>query len=271
MVNDFIERALELLRNPRAGAAALLLCAALSAPSCGVFDTREPNPPSESGQTPRESPINPDAVLFNYRMAVEYGDQSQYEEALSEDFEFIPDEVDRDYFRSISNTDIFQDWGVDAELTAVRRITSDSESLTVSYDIDTREEWPDSALIRLYYTFRERVAREGMEDTVFVFKGFAEIHLAPDNSGFWSIDKWTDTATPPSLTWGWLKGSTVAAPTASLGPGAPVGDSDGASVWSRRAALTEAIGVWYNTAGARGAASAGSRALPVGPRWRESK
>jgi hypothetical protein len=271
MVEDLTVEAIELMRDARAWTAALLLAAAVSATSCGVFDTREPNPPGGGGSTPRESPINADAVLFNYRMALEYGDQSQYEEALSDDFKFIPDEVDRDYFKSITNTDIFLGWGTDEELTAIRRVTSDSESLTASFEIDTHDEWADSALIRLYYTFRQTIVREGLEDSVAVFKGFAAIHLVPDNSGFWSIDKWTDTATPPSLTWGWLKGSTVAAPTASLGPGAPAGTDDGASMRSRASALTEYIGVWYNTAGARGTASTGSRAPAAGPRWRNSK
>ncbi len=253
----------------RSVAGALLLAAAVAVSSCGVFDTREPNPPGGEESTPRKSPINVDAVLYNYTMAVEYGDRGQYEETLAEDFRFFPDEADRDYFIGIGGGDIFLGWGVDAEMTAVQRILSDSESLTVSFDEETRDDWePDSVLVRLDYVFRERLT----EDSVAVFKGFAEIHLVPDNQGFWSIDRWTDKETVTDfLTWGRLKGSTVAGGSATLQAGLPVSERQGLPEKPPGLALTGARRAWYNTAGVRVAASAGARTSAVGPPWRESQ
>ena len=197
-------------------AAAPLLAATVLAGSCGIFDAREPNPPGGDGSTPRQSPVNANAVVFNFTNAVAYMDQGQYEEALAADFEFTPDEADRLFFLATVGADVFEDWGRDAEMTAIQKIFSESESLTVSFDEVTRQEWPDSALVRLDYAFRRRIARSGMDDSVATFKGFAEIHLRADNSSFWSIDEWVDTERSTDfLTWGRLKGSTASGGAAS--------------------------------------------------------
>ncbi len=188
-----------------------LLSVAVLAPSCGVFDTRDPEPPSDGGsETPWEQPVNPNAVLFNFVNAILYLDQGNYEQIQAEDFWFVPDPVDVEYFLSTVGVNVFEDWGRDEELTAVRLIFTDSESLEVAIVEDSREEDTQQALIRLYYTFRRRLAPEVAADPVATFKGFAEIHMRADNQGFWSIDSWEDTEVETEFnTWGRLKGSTA--------------------------------------------------------------
>jgi hypothetical protein len=182
----------------------LLLAAAVGAFSCGIFDTRDSNPPDENGGTPREIPINVDAVLTNFANALAYQDQALYEETLDETFQFVPDEDDRAFFIVELGEDIFEEWGRDEELTAIRLIFSASESLTVSISERDRNITPPEGSIRLDYTFRQRVR----EDSIVTFKGFAEIHFIEDNSSMWSIDKWEETGTTEFLTWGRLKGNT---------------------------------------------------------------
>ena len=188
-----------------------LLSVAVLAPSCGVFDTRDPEPPTDGGNgTPWEQPVNPNAVLFNFVNAILYQDDGNYEQIHAEDFWFVPDPVDTLYFLSTVGVNVFRDWGRDKELTAIRLIFTDSESLEVAIVEDSREEDTQQALIRLYYTFRRRLAPEVAEDSVATFKGFAEIHMRADNQGFWSIDSWEDTEVETEFnTWGRLKGSTA--------------------------------------------------------------
>ncbi len=188
-----------------AAALGLLLMLVVLVPACGVFDTRDPNPPEGGDQTPQQRQTEPEAVFFNFSSALAYQDQLLYEETLRENFEFVFDEVDRSYFETQGGGDVFDDWGVDAELSAIRLIFSESESLTVNFDVETTQESPDSALIRLDYRFRQRISGE----EVVTYKGFADIHMRND-SGLWSIDRWEDKETSSVyFTWGRLKGNTV--------------------------------------------------------------
>jgi len=201
------------MRRPgrRSRNAAALVPGALAAAavvlSCGIFDTRESPPPSEGGETPRQTPVNVDAVLYNYRNALEYRDQGNYEEALSEDFVFLPDSEDRAFFVNTRGSDVFEHWGRDKEMQAVRLIFSDSESLSVvKFKEVDRNELPDTAFVRIDYTFRQR--RAGA-DTAAMFAGRAEIHLKANQSGMWSIDRWKDISLSQRQTWGRLKGNAV--------------------------------------------------------------
>jgi hypothetical protein len=187
----------------------LFLALAVVAPSCGVFDTRSSNPPDSGNETPREIPINVDAVLANYANALAYNDPGLYEETLDASFQFVPDPEDRQFFISSLGEDIFESWGRDKELTAVRLIFSASESLTVSFSEGERNISDRDGYIRLDYRFRQRITREGKADSIATFKGFAEIHFIEDDSSMWSIDKWEETITTEFLTWGRLKGSTT--------------------------------------------------------------
>lgn len=192
------------------GVTALLLGLAIASLSCGIFDTRDSNPPGGNGEgTPRETPINVDAVLFNFLNAVAYKDQGNYEETLAEDFEFVPDPEDRAFFLSTVGSDIFEDWDRGKEMTAVRRIFSESESLTVTLDERDRNEVSTEASVRIDYRFRQRITRSGQEDLIATFKGLAEVHLRADNSSMWSIDRWKETKTTALLTWGRLKGNST--------------------------------------------------------------
>jgi hypothetical protein len=181
----------------------VLLAAAILVSSCGIFDTRDSNPPGgNGGETPREIPINVDAVLANFVNALAYKDQGLYEEVHDGSFQFIADPDDRAFFAQ-QGEDIFEVWDLDDELAAIRLIFSASESLTVSFSERDRNVSPPVASVRLDYRFRQRVS----EDSVATHKGFAEIHLIEDTSSMWSIDRWEETSTTEFPTWGRLKGN----------------------------------------------------------------
>lgn len=182
----------------------MAVAAGIAAVSCGIFDTRDSNPPIENGGTPIQVPVDVDAVLENYVNSVAYKDQALYEDNLDESFRFRPDEDDRLYFKDVLGEDIFADWGTVKELSVIRLLFSGSESLTVSFTEESRSAVDDTAYVRLNYRFRQRVR----EDSIATYRGFAEIHLIRDESLMWSIDRWWDTANTESSTWGFLKGST---------------------------------------------------------------
>jgi len=205
------DRARPEARTRRAAAVIALFLAAIVWSSCGVFDTRDSNPPGGGGsETPRKTPTDMEAVLFNYENAVAYMDQGNYEEALSEDFVFLPDSEDRAFFVSTVGSDIFEDWGRDREMTAIRLIFSDSKTLEVRFDELDRRDMGDTAFVRIDYEFVQTV--EGQADSMF-YRGMAEIHLKANESGMWSIDRWKDiwkdSGSSEVPTWGRLKGSAV--------------------------------------------------------------
>ena len=191
--------------------AALVLAAALtlSAASCGIFDTRDSEPPEEGGEeVPRQTPVNPAAVLFNYVNAVKYFSQANYDETLAGDFEFLPDEEDRAYFVSQGGTDIYQDWDKGKETAAIQRIFGDSDSLTVAFTEVSSTPVTDEVEMDLDYVFRRVIFRSGEGDSVVDFRGLARVHMREDQSGVWAIDKWTDfISAGDDRTWGFLKGT----------------------------------------------------------------
>lgn len=191
--------------------AALAVILALSASSCGIFDTRDSEPPVTETPVPREEPLSPDAVLFNFTNAVEYFSQANYDETAAEDFEFIPDEEDRAYFISQGGNDIFQDWGKGEERTAAQRIFADSDTLAVTLTEISSTPVTDEVEIDMDYVFRRVIIRSGKPDSVAYFRGLARVHIRENQSGLWAIDKWTDFATPgDDRTWGFLKGTVTA-------------------------------------------------------------
>jgi len=180
----------------------------LSAASCGIFDTRDSEPPGNGGsEVPSRRPLNPADVLFNYVNAVKYFSQANYDETLAADFEFLPDDEDRAYFLS-QGSDVFQDWDKSKEAAAVQRIFGDSDSLTVTFVEVSSTPITDVVLLDLDYVFRRVIFRRGEEDSVASFRGLARVHMREDQSGFWAIDKWTDFSSPgDDRTWGFLKGT----------------------------------------------------------------
>jgi hypothetical protein len=181
---------------------------ALSASSCGIFDTRDSEPPDTGPPVPRQEPLNPDAVIFNFTNAVEHFSQANFDEAIAADFEFVPDDADRAFFESQQGTDIFKDWGKGKETTAAQRIFADSDTLTVSWPEIISGTVTNEVLIEMEYLFRRVIIRSGEPDSVATFRGRAFVHMREDQSGLWSIDEWTDRSeSEEDRTWGFLKGS----------------------------------------------------------------
>jgi len=75
-------------------AGSLLLVLGLATAGCGLFATREPDPPS--GPIPRHTPSDPDSVLFNFEIAIEYraSGATQLSETLADTFVMVLDPPD---------------------------------------------------------------------------------------------------------------------------------------------------------------------------------
>jgi len=72
----------------------MVLLVGLTTLGCGLFETRVPDDPSEP--PPRRVPSDPDSVLFNFEIAVEYraSGASQLSEALVDTFVMVLDQPD---------------------------------------------------------------------------------------------------------------------------------------------------------------------------------
>jgi hypothetical protein len=194
-------------RAVTAAVSAVAVVAALSSSSCGIFDTRTSEPPGTETPCPRDEPVNADAVISNFTNAVQCFSQANYDEAVAADFVFIPDEEDRAFFLSQAGTDIFENWGKDEEMSAVRKIFSESDTLTVRMSERDRTPGTNEVMIRMDYVFRRVIKRDGAADSVAVFKGLAHIHLRSGESNNWAIDEWLEFRTGQAdQTWGFLKG-----------------------------------------------------------------
>lgn len=80
--------------NPLLRTLGMIFLCGLTAVGCGLFDTRIPDDPS--GPPPRRVPSDPDSVLYNYEIAVEYrtSGASQLSEALADSFVMVLDTPD---------------------------------------------------------------------------------------------------------------------------------------------------------------------------------
>ena len=72
----------------------ILFVLVIATAGCGLFNTREPDPPSEP--PPRHVPSDPDSVLFNFEIAIEYraSGATQLSETLADTFVIVLDPPD---------------------------------------------------------------------------------------------------------------------------------------------------------------------------------
>jgi hypothetical protein len=165
---------------------------------CDIFQTRDPEPPTQSTST-FEPPVTPDAVLQNLRSAIGENNLDNYLRCFVDTtfrpYEFIPSqdvranfgvwtlEDERRYFRTMGATTD----GTALLTTAVQGGTFFADS---TYTID----------YALYFPHTE----PGVPKLV---RGNMLLHLAIDPQGRWGIDRWSDNKLPSAQdsTWSYLK------------------------------------------------------------------
>ncbi len=161
--------------------------------SCGLFDTRNPEEP-ETGRNTFIPPTTPQDVIFNLTNSIKEKSVDNYLACLAEKdeingggFMFEPaSEVNARY------PGLFELWDKNAESRYINPLFSNlSDEISPGLDFPEihNENYVDSALYYGKYTLKLHEQIEGFE---LEYAGNFRFTIIKDNSGLWSIGRWTD-------------------------------------------------------------------------------
>jgi hypothetical protein len=177
-----------------------LATAAVVVPGCGIFDTREPEPPSQSVST-SQPPVSPEIVLLNFKAAIEEHNVVNYMRCLADTtsnpgqtFVFVP-VADFQQF--------FQTWSREDEERYFRNLGEPSVSPSLSFS-GQHKDTPrlDSVVFTMNYTLFLPHRRSDLSQIV---RGLMQLGMTSDVQGRWSIALWRDLKTDTDSTWSYLK------------------------------------------------------------------
>jgi hypothetical protein len=184
----------------------LPLLVSFLASSCALFEPREPEPPSQTSSDFRP-PIGPDFVITNLQSAIAQKNLQNYISCFSNParsqrgFTFIPTTVARAQYS------ILDSWDYDKEQAYMNNLISrkapngfSSLLLTLKSQFGSS----DSVVYTYGYTFTFEHNDPGFPHSSAV--GELQFTLGPDNTGFWSIQRWVDIPTTSPITWSSFKG-----------------------------------------------------------------
>ena len=196
-------------RRPHIGwGIALLIVIALSGNSCSLFDTRDPEPPSQSGSdfTP---PNLPSDVITNLKNAIAQKNAVNYIRCFSDSttielpFVFTPSATAR-----TSYPGAFDDWTKAKEETHIKDLISHKPSPT-SYSnlLTTGDQFLPQGDVTIFtagYIFSFDTDDPTFPESA---RGRLQFILHRDRSSFWVITDWTDSPEIDSVyTWSHFKG-----------------------------------------------------------------
>ena len=165
--------------------------------SCDLFQTREPQPPTQSSST-HEPPSSPESVMRNFRYAVIEYNVDNYVSCFSDtslrQFVFVPS----NYYS------VFNQWNVESErqyflnLGSPPAITPPTLTLAIqdsSFSSDTARY---SANYKLFFPHHRTDVAQNVE-------GNMQLYFIRDGQGLWSVYRWEDSRTTSDSTWSYLK------------------------------------------------------------------
>lgn len=176
--------------------------AAISVQSCDLFQTRDPEPPSQSNST-FDPPVSPDIVLHNLQFALtEYNIDNYircFVDPTVQRYEYI---ASQEVQANFSN--LFAQWNLEAERRYFQNLgppTNASPFLTFSNQ-QTISVSSDSVIYNMNYTLFFPHRRSNIPQAV---QGNMQVSLGTDNQRRWSIHRWQDFKTMSDSTWSYLK------------------------------------------------------------------
>ena len=182
------------------------LLAAFLIAGCGLFSTRDPEPPKASSST-FVPPTAPDIVLSNLQHAVSERDGVNYLRCLPDSLNsgrtltFIPTAA-----AGARYVTTFLSWSLQSEksyFTSLVAVTPPTASsiliLTGGFSLIAS----DSAVYNGDYQLTFQHGIPGVPETV---RGNLQLVLAADRTSFWSIVHWTDHPIGTDPSWSDLKG-----------------------------------------------------------------
>ncbi|MBI1802922.1 MAG: hypothetical protein HY033_10990 [Ignavibacteriae bacterium] len=168
---------------------------------CDLFQTRDPEPPTQGSST-YETPTTYDKVLRNLQFSVADKNLNNYlgcfVDTTVRAYIFIAAEDARRGY-----PDVVSQWSLESEQRYFRNLkeaTSSTPSLTIA---DTPPVYvsTDSVLYDLNYTLFFPHNRSGVPQIV---RGNMQLSLGTDGKR-WSIHQWRDSKTTSDSTWSYLK------------------------------------------------------------------
>ncbi len=175
--------------------AAVLLAAS---PSCNIFETRDPEPPSSATST-FEPPVTPETVLRNLRNAIRENNADNYIRCFT-DTAVAP-------YTYVPSSDIrpnFPEWSLTEERRYFRSMGSRLDGTPVLGDsVRNANFFTDSTFTVRYSLY---VPHTDPQAPRFV-QGSMLLHVGADQQGRWSIDRWEDIREPglSDSTWSYLR------------------------------------------------------------------
>lgn len=181
---------------------ALVLAIAATVPAC-LFNTRQPFAPASNANAGRVSLDAPEKPFAAIKTACEQLKSDNYDNAISEKFNFSPtlqDSLDQAFI----GTAVYDGWTKAIELNVFELLLSDAQSLKVNFEYS--KDINKSEFVRWQTTYDlAAVFKTAPADTVH-YKGVAQIDVQREN-GNWRIVFWNEAETVAGYaTWGYQRG-----------------------------------------------------------------
>ena len=184
---------------------AVLLAVIVLISGCGIFETRQPQPPQQ-GRTDFLPPTSPDIVIQNLVNSIADRNVDNYIACLSDTsfgariFTFVPPADVYNQYRSI-----FFNWDKNSERAYFNNFISQSLNSSSSALILSSENLTfqgDSATYNANYTLLWPNKVPGYPQQA---QGNLQFSLGIDRNQNWSIYRWIDSRVGDSLTWSEMK------------------------------------------------------------------
>ncbi len=183
----------------------LLPALALLSLSCGLFETREPEQPSQSNCF-SQPPTRPLIVITNLENAVIQKCVDTYAACFSptgsaHPYVFVPSPEGHEQYAAV-----FNDWTAGDEQAYFRNLVA--RSVTNGFSnlfLVPRDSviTADSVVYNFDYTLTFEHTEPGFPSAA---RGNLQFTLVPDANNFWAISRWADFKTTTDITWSLFKG-----------------------------------------------------------------
>jgi hypothetical protein len=173
---------------------------------CGVFEPRDPEPPSQSGLN-YQPPTDPSIVISNLQSAIEQKNAANYMSCFvdplrtGQQFAFLPAADAVPLYGGV-----LAHWTLTEEQAYFQNLIARSAQnafSSLSLEMTSSSVSADSVVYSYTYTLVFEHSDVSFPTTA---KGLLWFTLRPDNNNFWAIYRWTDFTSPNALSWSHFKG-----------------------------------------------------------------
>jgi len=168
--------------------------------SCGIFETRDAEPPDQGGTALFQQPDRPEVVILNLQNALQNMNTVNYMRSISEeDFEFTPSALASD-----SNPDVWVNWTREDENIYFNNMGAATQNLSghsLQIQNQDRTTLPDGGE-RISADYILTVNHNRPPQVLpSVAEGRFLMDMAQGDDGLWSISRWIDESAGSDITW----------------------------------------------------------------------